>query len=377
MDTFSASRYTTNMSIHSSLPPVHERSDSLESEAWTIWNQKVKPQLSLGMLERIAVDIVMMTGQLHPQLGRPQMLVFAADHGIVAEGVSSSPQEITWQQCENFARGHGAIGLLCDRNGIDLHIIDVGVCYTFPEESAVIPKKVAWGTQNFLYQSAMTEAQLQQALLAGREMVQVLVAQGHRVFAFGEMGIGNTTSSSALMVCRTSLDVQQCTGRGAGLDDTALVHKQQVITEALKRGGIPNDPIEALRQYGGFEIAALVGAMIEAAHQRCVLLIDGFITTVAAEIAQSVRPACQQYMLFCHESSESGHALLLQHMEAKALLSLRMHLGEGSGAAVAWSLIHNAVQLYNDMESFAEAEVTDSVSLLQRQGIDARTWEHI
>lgn len=358
------------------IPSVESPLRTYRDQAWHIWTGKVKPQLSLGRLEYLVVDIVDMTDSLHPQLGQPQLLLFASDHGIVAEGVSSSPQEITWQQCKNFSRGGGAVGLLCKLNGLDLHVIDVGVAHDLSDNQRIIAKKVAWGTQNFSKIPAMTMAQMWQALHAGIEVVQELVSCGHRVFAFGEMGIGNTTSAAALMACRTGKEVGMCTGRGAGLDDAGLQKKQAVITAALALHGRPEDPLEALRCYGGFEIVALVGAMLAAASHRCVLLIDGFITTVAAEIAIALRPAAVHYMIFCHESDEAGHHHLLEFLQVQPLLSLRMRLGEGSGAAVAWPLIRSALELYEQMESFSAAQVTDSVSLLQQQGIDARIWEN-
>lgn len=357
------------------IPSVEAPLGTYRDQAWNIWNHKVKPQLSLGRLEHLVVDIVDMTGSLHPQLGKPQLLLFAADHGVVAQGVSSSPQEITWQQCENFVRGGGAVGLLCQLNNLSLHVIDVGVAHDFSDNPKILSRKVAWGTQNFSKFPAMSAQQMWQALQVGMDTVQELVRLGHRTFAFGEMGIGNTTSASALMACRTGKDVQVCTGRGAGLDDAGLQKKQAVIASALALHGRPTDPLEALQCYGGFEIAALAGAMLAAASQRCVLLIDGFITTVAAEIAVALRPEALHYMIFCHESKEVGHRHLLELLQVQPLLSLRMHLGEGSGAAVAWPLIRNALALYEQMESFSAAQVTDSVSLLHQKGIDARLWE--
>ncbi len=358
------------MSRQIPLPEVTRRSRALDEQAWSIWDAKVKPQHSLGRLENLVVAIVGMTETVTPPIERPQLVLFAADHGIVTEGVSSSPQEITWQQCENFARGGGAIGLLCDRNGIDLHVVDVGVAHSFPAEMPIVNRKVAWGTSNFLKGPAMTNRQLTKAIEAGRAYVGTLGDAGHRYFAFGEMGIGNTTSASALMVCLTGFEVKQCTGRGAGLDDAGFAHKCSLIEQALQKQGSIRDPLGALATFGGFEIAAMVGAMIEAAHRHCVILVDGFIATIAAALAQKIRPGVKDYMIFCHESAESGHSLLLSFLQAEALLSLGMHLGEGSGAAVAWPVIRNALELYRDMNSFDSAKVTDSVSLLRAKGVD-------
>lgn len=363
------------MDIHDELPRVTPRSTHLTEEAWSIWDGKVKPQLSLGRLEHIVVDIANMVEDLHPQLGRPQLLLFAADHGIVAEKVSSSPQEITWQQCENFARGEGAIGLLCKLNGLDLHVIDVGVAHTFSPQANIRDKKIGWGTQNFLYHAAMTEFQLSRALQEGASMVQARYDLGHRVFAFGEMGIGNTTSASAIMACSTPYTVEECTGRGAGLDDAGILHKCSIIRKAIEKWNYPAEPLEILRVFGGFEIAAIVGGMIQAAHLHSVILVDGFITSVAAAIAIAVRSFCSDYMIFCHTSQEAGHARLLEDLHAQPIVSLGMRLGEGTGAAIAWPIIRNALQLYEQMNSFASAKVTDSVTLLRKRGVDAHAWK--
>ncbi len=368
MDTMRSSRYTEFMSVQIRLPEVVRRSRALDELAWNRWDEKVKPRFSLGRLEHIAVEIVGMIGSLTPPIEIPQLILFAADHGIVSEGVSSSPQEITWQQCENFSRGGGAIGLLCEQNGIDLHVVDVGVAYAFPSSSAVIDRKVAWGTRSFLDSPAMDKRQLEEAICAGQLSVRQLAERGHHYFVFGEMGIGNTSSASALMVCLTGNTVEQCTGRGAGMDDAGYACKCSSIAQALQNQGRLDEPLEALRVYGGFEIAAMMGAMIEAAHRRCVVLVDGFIATVAAALAQRLRPEVMDYLIFCHESAESGHALLLSHLSVTPLLSLGMCLGEGSGAAVTWPVIRNALQLYVDMNSFTAAQVTDSVSLLRAKG---------
>lgn len=358
------------MEIQVNVPDIEPRSRQLGAKAWEIWDAKVKPQLSLGRLEQLVVDIVEMTGELQPRFQRPQLLLFAGDHGVVAEGVSSSPQEITWQQCENFARNGGAIGLLCDMNGMDLHVVDVGVAHAFPPDSHIVDKKVAWGTRNFLVEPAMDAKELEQALQAGSDMVDRMVGKGNGVIAFGEMGIGNTTSASAIMASLTGLPVDRCCGLGAGLDASGLRHKMEVVSKALARHGELTDPLDILRVFGGFEIAAITGGMLAAARARSVILVDGFIATSAAAIAIALRPYARDYMIFCHESDEGGHRHLLAHLDAIPLLSLRMRLGEGTGAAVAWPVIRQAIALYLEMESFSSAHVTDSVTLLKKRGVD-------
>lgn len=363
MDSTLAHRYTVVMD-------VTPKDTSVAAEAWKLWDAKAKPQLSLGRLEQIVVDIVCMRRQLLPDLGRPLLLLFAADHGIVAEGVSSSPQEITWQQCENFAQGGGAIGLLCMLNGVDLKVVDVGVAHDFRADLPIVDRKIAFGTQNFAKTAAMTHSQRHAAMQSGVQMVKMAHAEGRSVIAFGEMGIGNTSSSSAIMSCLTGYDIDRCTGKGAGLAASALEHKKDVLAKAIAFHGHPTGPMEVLRTFGGFEIAAIAGAMLEAARLHMVMLVDGFIASTAALVAISVEANARDYMVFCHESGEGGHPALLGYLEVEPLLSLRMRLGEGTGAVVGWSIVHQAVQLYLHMTSFSCAHVTDSVTLLKKQGVD-------
>ena len=341
----------------------------LARQAWEIWDDKAKPQLSLGRLEQIAVDIVCMRGELHPKLGRPAMLLFAADHGIVEEKVSSSPQEITWQQCTNFACGGGAIALLCRINGIDLTVIDVGVAHEFPAHVPIVSRKVRNGTRNFAKEPAMTGQELASAMDSGVRMVRHVHEEGRAVVAFGEMGIGNTTSSSAVMACLTGISVERCTGRGAGLSADALAHKKRVIADAISLHGNPDTPEHVLRIFGGYEMAAITGGMLEAARRRMVILVDGFIASTAALVAIGIDQRCKDHMLFCHESDEGGHRILMEHLHVRPILSLSMRLGEGTGAAVGWTIIRQAMALYEDMTSFDAARVTNSVALLKEQGV--------
>lgn len=365
MDSDSPHRYTVGMRRNGD-----STRDALARSAWEIWDHKAKPQLSLGRLEQIAVDIVCMRNELHPHLGHPRLLLFAADHGVVAEHVSSSPQEITWQQCENFAFGGGAIGLLCTTNGIDLQVVDVGVAHEFAPEVPIIHEKVGWGTHDFAREPAMSAQELDAAMAVGARMVRQAYADGHVVVAFGEMGIGNTTSSSAVMSSITGIDVDRCTGRGAGLSEQALVHKKRVIADALAFHGHPRGVLDVLRIFGGFEIAAIAAGMVEAAKLDMVVLVDGFIASTAALAAVSIEPDSKHHLLFCHESDEGGHRALLEYLGVRPLLALSMRLGEGTGAAIGWTIVRQAMDLYLHMTSFAVANVTDSVALLKEQGVD-------
>jgi len=340
----------------------------LASKAWEIWDNKVKPQLSLGKLEYVVVDIIMMVEELYPELGRAKMILFGGDHGIVNEKVTSSPQEITYQQCLNFAYGRGTINHLCRLNSIDLEIVDVGVNYDFDEDLPIINCKIAKGTKNFLKEKAMSETELQRALEVGSQRVLAALKENRKVVAFGEMGIGNTASSSALMASVTSISPKLCTGRGSGLTDEMLAKKIEIIEKALIFHNKPKDPLKALCAFGGFEIGAIVGSMLEAAKNKMVILVDGFIASTAALLATLIEPNTRSYMIFCHESNEDGHSLLLRQLNAQALLNLSMCLGEGSGAAIGWSIIKQAMNLYLNLESFEESNVTDSVALLKSKG---------
>lgn len=346
--------------------------DELESLAWENWDRKAKPQLSLGRLEHLVVDIVKIRGELYPSLNKIRLLLFCSDHGVVNQSVSSSPQEITWQQTLNFAAKGGAVGLLCEINSVDLEVIDVGVKYDFSEELPIVQRKIAYGTKDFTTEQAMSQDELIKALGVGKERVKQAKEEGYEALIFGEMGIGNTTSSSALMASLTNISVEMCTGKGAGLSEEALLHKKATISDALKLHNRPTTPLLALKTFGGFEIAAIVGGMIESSKYNLVILVDGFIATVAAYIAILVEPTCKANMIFCHQSEEGGHALLLKEMNESPLLSLSMRLGEGTGALVALPIIRQALELYNRMTSFSEAEVTDSVDLLKQQGVDFR-----
>ncbi len=345
-------------------------STNLAQEARSLWDAKAKPQRSLGVLEDIVVRIICMRGTLHPSLGRPILLLAAADHGIVAEGVTGSPQEITWQQCENFSHGGGAIGLMCNCNGIDLDVVDMGVVHDFPSDSNIKNHKIAYGSQNFALGPAMSMEQCIAALETGKSLVSSYAQQGRVVIAFGEMGVGNTTVSAAIMSAITKYPVEACTGQGSGLDELGLAHKRDVIRRALELHSFAQSPMEILACLGGFEIACIVGGILKAAENRMVILMDGFITTVALLIASKINPKVMDYVIFCHESHETGHRLLIDYLGGEPLLRLGMCLGEGTGAALAYLIVQQAVTLFNDMTSFSGGGVTDSVALLKSKGVD-------
>lgn len=317
-------------------------------------------------MARLAIRIALITPR---PVSRLALLVFASDHGIHAEGITHSPQEITAQQCINFAKGGGACGLFARCNGVDLTVIDMGVNHRFSPSDGVEDCKLGFGTENFLHAKAMGKQQCFAAMEQGRAQVRKKKLSGFDAIAFGEMGVGNTTSSSAIASAITGLPVRKVTGRGSGLSDEDLEHKCQILEQALKKHSCRN-PLEVLESFGGFEIAAIAGGIMEAASLSMPILLDGFITTAAALVSCALEPACKAYIIPCHLSEIEGHDLLLEYLDLpKPVLSLGMHLGEGTGALTAWPIISQASRILTEMTSFAGGGVTDSTALLLERGI--------
>ena len=322
-------------------------------------NNKTKPLGSLGRLEETALSIGLIQNTVSPRLERPVVLVFAGDHGIVESGVSPYPQAVTQQMVLNFLAGGAGINVFAKQNNMAIRIIDAGVNHVFAAHPDLIDAKVALGTHNFLYSPAMTTAQCEQALARGAMLACVEMKAGSNILGFGEMGIGNTSSAAALMAVLLQLPPAQCAGRGTGLDDAGLQHKVTVTKQALDYHGLNgNDPLQALAVFGGFEIAMMAGAMLGAAEQQAILMVDGFIATAALLVASRLAPAVLDYCIFTHCSDEAGHALLLRQLKAKPLLNLGLRLGEGTGAALAYPLIQAAVNFLNEMASFESAKVS-------------------
>lgn len=323
-------------------------------------DNKAKPVGSLGKLEQLALRVGLMQNTLSPALRNPVMLTVAADHGITAEGVSPCPVEITWQQVLNFLAGGGGIGLLSRVYGMDLWVVDAGVNYSFKPHPKLIDAKVARGSENFRHRPAMSIENCMKAFENGRQIVRTFATQGTNVVDFGEMGIGNTTPASALMSIICGLPVEECVGPGAGLNSEGIQHKAEVIQEAMAKQGIAETMFENLARFGGYEIATIAGGMIEAACNRMVILVDGFITTSAALVACEMDRRVLDYCIFSHESDEQGHRKMLQHMNVSAVLNLGLRLGEGTGAAIAYPVLKGAVAVLSEMTSFEEAAVTNT-----------------
>ena len=325
-------------------------------------DQKTKPPGSLGRLEALAVQIGEILGTTTPQVKQPQLVVFAADHGLVAQGVSAYPSDVTWQMVENFLAGGAAVNVLARQHGIALTVVDCGVAHDFalraPAQAGaprLLLRKIAAGTADASRGPAMEPQQCAQALAQGRALVRELPGN---VLLLGEMGIGNTSAAALLLACLAGLDIAQCTGAGTGLDDAGVQHKTAVLRRVLQRHGGSRAPLDALASLGGFEIATMVGAVLQAAHERRVVVVDGFITGAAVLVAHALQPRVLQRCVFAHRSQERGHRAMLQHLGAEPLLDLGLRLGEGSGAALAWPLLASALHILGEMASFASAGVS-------------------
>ncbi len=322
---------------------------------------KTKPLGALGQLELLAHQIGLVQQTETPQITKPQMLVFAGDHGAAKAGVSAYPQDVSWQMVENFLAGGAAINVFTRTQGLPLAVVDCGVAHDFGQRDALIDAKIAAGTENYLEAPAMSAQQCSQALENGVQLVAGYAEQGCNVIGLGEMGIGNTASASLITHCLTGQPLADCVGRGTGLDDAGLVRKQALLRQALARTGAVTDPLAVLREFGGFEIATMVGVILAAAERRMVVLIDGFVVGAAALTAIRMYPAVRDYTVFCHRSAEAGHRIQLEAMQAKPLLDLGLRLGEGTGVALAWPLVQAAVAFLNEMASFASAGVSEKI----------------
>ena len=319
-----------------------------------------KPSGSLGRLESVAVQLAGLQGQLKPTLDQVWIGIFAGDHGVVAEGVSAYPQEVTGQMLHNFVSGGAAISVLARQLGAALEVVDLGTVNPGLELTGVRHLNIGPGTANFAVTAAMTAAQGALALQAGRDSVHRAIAGGAQLFIGGEMGIGNTTAASALACALLDCPVVQMTGPGTGLNAAGVSHKARVIERALAlHSAQRGDPLQTLFNLGGFEIAALVGAYLACAQEGVAVLVDGFICSVAALVAVRLNPACRQWLLFGHCGAEPGHRQVLETLDAEPLLALGLRLGEGSGAALAVPLLRLACDLHGQMATFAEAAVAD------------------
>ena len=319
-----------------------------------------KPKGSLGRLEELALQVGLIQQTLSPELRHPQNVVFAADHGIVDEGVSIAPKEVTWQQVCHFTHPHGTGGVnfLCRQHGFTLKVVDAGVDYDLPRDRGIIDLKVSRGTRNFLHGPAMTEAEMEQCLAGGASVVRQCFEEGSNVLSFGEMGIGNTSPSSIWMSYFTGIPLAECVGAGSGLDSAGIRHKYEVLSRAMANYRGDGSPRDIIRWFGGFEMVMAVGAMLQAASLRMVILVDGFIMTNCMLAASRLYPEVLDYAVFGHCGDESGHKKVLDALGAKPLLSLGLRLGEGTGAICAYPILDSAIRMINQMDTFSGADIT-------------------
>jgi len=338
------------------LPAIEPIADaSLEARLRHKIAHKTKPLGALGRLEGLALQLGLIQRGESIALREPQMVVFAADHGIAAEGVSAYPQAVTVQMVGNMLAGGAAINVFARQHGFALRVVDAGVAADLAPHPQLLRRKIAQGTRNSRIEAAMTAAQMQAALRAGMDIVSKLPGN---VIAFGEMGIANTSAAALLFARLAGVSIEDATGRGTGLDDAQLAHKRKVLADVMARHAGATRPLDALAALGGFEIAMMAGAMLQAASERRAVLVDGFIAGAAALVTRSLAPAAQDYMVFCHRSDEQGHRLLLAHLKAQPLLDLGLRLGEGTGALLAWPLLQSAAGFLNEMASFDTAGVS-------------------
>ena len=321
-------------------------------------NNLTKPKGSLGRLEEIALQIALIQQTLTPALHKPQNIIFAADHGIVEEGVSLSPKEVTWQQLSNFLHGGAGVNFLCRQHGFELKIVDAGVDYDLPYEKGIIDMKVRRGTRSYLHEAAMTQEEMDLCIERGAEVVRRCHEEGSNVLSFGEMGIGNTSSSSLWMTYFTGIPLEQCVGAGSGLDREGIRHKYEILKRSMEHYDGDGSATDIIRYFGGLEMVMAVGAMLQAAELKMLILVDGFIMTNCLLAAMQLCPAVKDYAIFGHCGDESGHKLVLEHLHAKPLLHLELRLGEGTGAICAYPIVESAVRMINEMDNFAHASIT-------------------
>lgn len=338
-------------------PLAHHQETAIQSRI----DQKTKPLGALGRLEELALQLALIQQREKIGIDKPTLLVFAGDHGIAQQGVSIAPSAVTRQMVLNFLAGGAAVNCFCQANDMELKVIDAGILEPI-EDARLIVQRLGAGTADLSLQAAMTALQAEQGVKLGAELAKAQAADGCSLLAFGEMGIGNTSSAAALLCAMTQLPTAACVGRGTGITESQLQHKQKLVAQAVQRLGQPHhqqhDPFTLLAELGGFEIAQITGAILGAAEAGIAMLIDGFIVTAAAMLAVRIAPRCRDYMIFAHGSAEGGHALMLESLRARPLLDLGLRLGEGTGAVLALPLLRAACAFYNDMASFESAGVT-------------------
>lgn len=350
------------MSVETIISEIKPLDEAAMRSARARQDMLTKPQGSLGRLEELSIQLAGITGNAIPEIKDKVIITMAGDHGVVAEGVSAYPQEVTPQMVLNFLAGGAAVNVLARHVNARVVIVDMGVAADIPANEGLLVKKVAYGTANMTKGPAMTREQAVESILSGAQVVEEEIARGLDIIGTGDMGIGNTTPSAAIASALTKKDPKEIAGRGTGVDDEGLNRKISAIERALDvNKPNANDGLDVLAKVGGFEIGGLVGVMLGAASQRKPVMIDGFISTAAAMIAVSLAPQCSDYLIAAHRSKENGHGIMLEWLGLKPLLDLDMRLGEGTGAALGISFAEAACKVLAEMATFGEAGVSEKV----------------
>ncbi|MCL7746570.1 nicotinate-nucleotide--dimethylbenzimidazole phosphoribosyltransferase [Halalkalibacter alkaliphilus] len=338
---------------------IPELNKDIGKRVYEYINTLTKPVGSLGRLEELVIQLAEMKNENFPSVTKPGVLVFAADHGITAEGVSAYPQAVTEQMVRNFLSGGAAINVFSRQIDAMLEIIDIGVT-TDIEHTSLVNKKIRYGTANFSQEDAMSREEAEAAIEVGYSQALEMVKRGVQCLILGEMGIGNTTASSAVLAVLSNKDVNSLVGHGTGISSEQYLHKVQVIKQALRqRDPNPDDPIDVLAKVGGLEIAGMTGAMLAAAENRIPVLVDGFICTTAALIAQAISKQVVDYMIVTHQSVEPGHEAAITLLGKKPILNLGLRLGEGTGAAIAFPIVQSATLMLKEMATFSSAGISE------------------
>lgn len=331
-----------------------------EKRAQARLDRLTKPQGSLGRLEELAARYAAISGEIRPKLPRGAVFTFAADHGVAAAGVSAYPQAVTAQMVLNFLRGGAGVNVLARHVGLEVRVVDIGVAHDFGRIAGLIDRKLMKGTGNFVHEPAMSREIAERSLLVGIELACQAAAEGIGVLGTGDMGIGNTTASSAITAIVTGKPVAEVTGRGTGIDAATHARKVSVIQQVLERHRPdPADPIDVLAKVGGLEIGGLAGLILGAAAVRMPVVLDGFIAGAAALIAVGLQPRCRDYLIASHRSAEPGHRAVLDHLKLAPLLDLNLRLGEGTGACLGIALLFASLRVLTEMATFEEAGVSE------------------
>ena len=350
------------MKLEELLGGIQESSKEVEAKAWERLNSQIRPRRSLGQLETIGARVAGIQQTMSPRVDKKIIFTMAGDHGVATEGVSAYPQEVTAQMVYSFIKGWASINVLAKHVGADVRVVDCGVASDLPAEWPVIHRKIGRGTASIARGPAMVKEDAVRGILNGAEVVlEAVQKEGYQMVGTGDMGIGNTTPSTAIVAAFSGRAVRDLTGRGTGIDDDTLEKKIAVIEKSLAvNRPDPRDPLGVLSKVGGFEIAGLAGAVLGAAYAKVPVVCDGFIATAGALVACRMAPAARDYLFISHRSQEIGHRTMIELLDLRPILDLEMRLGEGTGSALAMNIVEAATKVLKEIKTFQEAGVTDT-----------------